>query len=153
VTVRFEHTAVVATPIDVVFDLSLDMDAHVASMARSRERIVGGVSHGRIGLGDQVTFRARHFGIPFLLTSRVTELDEPHRFVDEQVEGPFRSFRHEHLFRHEDGATVMVDRVRFDAPVGFVGDIAERVLLGRYLRRLIGQRSRHTKREAERRAS
>jgi len=153
VTVQFDHSVVIAAPIDDVFWLSLDVDAHVASMAHSGERIVDGVRHGRLGLGDQVTFRGRHFGIPFTLTSRVIELDEPHRFVDEQVRGPFRSFRHEHLFRSQDGATVMTDRLRFDAPVGVVGTVAERVVLGRYLRQLIEQRSRHTKREAERRAS
>jgi ligand-binding SRPBCC domain-containing protein len=153
VTVQFDHSVVIAAPIDDVFWLSLNVDAHVASMAHSGERIVAGVRHGRLGLGDQVTFRGRHFGIPFTLTSRVIELDEPHRFVDEQIRGPFRSFRHEHLFRSQDGATVMTDSVRFDAPVGVVGTVAERVVLGRYLRQLIEQRSQHTKREAERRVS
>ncbi len=55
-----------------------------------------------------------HFRIPFTMTSRVTELERPHRFVDEQVRGPFRSFHHEHIFEPFDNATLMIDRIRFD---------------------------------------
>lgn len=56
----------------------------------SGERIVGGVASGAMKLGDSVTRQARHFGIPFTMTSRITELTAPTRFVDEQVSGPFR---------------------------------------------------------------
>jgi ligand-binding SRPBCC domain-containing protein len=151
-TVEFEVTTVIAAPIEAVFDLSLDIDAHLQSMAASGERAVDGVTSGRIGLGEDVTWRATHFRIPFTMTSRVTELDRPHRFVDEQQRGPFRRFRHEHLFEVDEpgGGTVMRDRLSFDAPAGVVGRIAERLVLARYLEELIEQRGRHTKAEAER---
>lgn len=151
-TVEFEVTTVVAAPVEVVFDLSLDIDAHMASMAGSGEKAVGGVTSGQIGLGEDVTWRATHFGIPFTMTSRVTELERPRRFVDEQQRGPFRRFHHEHLFEESGGGTVMVDRVSFNAPAGVVGRLAERALLARYLESLIEQRGRHTKAEAERRS-
>lgn len=51
-TVEFEVTTLVAAPRDVVFDLSLDVDAHTASLADSDERAVGGVTRGLIGLGE-----------------------------------------------------------------------------------------------------
>jgi hypothetical protein len=65
VTVAFVHRTMIDAPPDVVFDLSLDIDAHLASMARSGERAIAGVTTGQIGLGEEVTWRARHFGIPF----------------------------------------------------------------------------------------
>ena len=151
-TVEFEVTIVIAAPIEAVFDLSLDIDAHVESMGASGERAVAGVTSGRIGLGEDVTWRATHFRIPFTMTSRVTELDRPRRFVDEQQRGPFRRFRHEHVFEIDGsgGGTVMVDRISFDAPAGIVGRLVERLVLARYVEGLIEQRSRHTKAEAER---
>ena len=91
-------------------------------------------------LGEEVTWRAWHFGVPFAVTSRITELDRPRRFVDEQARGPFRSFRYEHLFARRDNRTVMTDRVQFKAPVGVIGFAVERVLLEWYLRRLIAAR-------------
>jgi hypothetical protein len=77
VTVEFEHLTTIAAPIEVVFDLSLDIDAHLASMADSGERAIGGTTSGLIGLGETVTWRARHFGIPFTMTSKVTEWERP----------------------------------------------------------------------------
>lgn len=150
-TVEFEHVTTIAAPIEVVFDLSLDIDAHLASMADSGERAVAGTTSGLIGLGETVTWRARHFGIPFTMTSKVTEWDRPHRFVDEQIRGPFRSFHHEHRFEAVDGTTVMTDRVRFDAPVGPIGRVVEHLVLGRYLHKLIAERGQYLKAEAERR--
>jgi ligand-binding SRPBCC domain-containing protein len=74
------------------------------------------------------------------MTSRITELDRPRRFVDEQARGPFLSFRHEHLFARRDNRTAMTDRVQFKAPVGVIGFAVERFLLEWYLRRFIAAR-------------
>lgn len=73
-----------------LFGISLDIDAHAASMSQSGERAVDGVTAGRIALGQTVTWQARHFGIWFTMTSKITDLEEPIRFVDQQVSGPFR---------------------------------------------------------------
>ena len=96
--VTFECKTTIEASQPAVFDLSLSVDAHLESMAGSKERAIAGVTAGPIGLGEEVTWRAVHFGVPFRMTSRVTELERPRRFVDEQVRGPFHWFRHEHLF-------------------------------------------------------
>ena len=150
-TVQFDRETRIAAPVELVFDLSLDIDAHRASMSASNERAVAGVTSGHIGLGETVTWRATHFFVPFTMTSRVTELARPRRFVDEQVSGPFRSFHHEHLFEPRDGDTQMIDRIRFDAPLGAIGLLAERAVLATYLTRLITVRGAYLKAEAERR--
>jgi ligand-binding SRPBCC domain-containing protein len=152
VTVEFECSISIAAPVQAVFDLALDVDAHLASMAESDEQAVAGVTSGLIGLGETVTWRAKHFGVPFTMTSRITELDSPVRFVDEQQRGPFRRFRHEHLFEGIDGRTLMTDRISFDAPLWVIGDVVERAVLGRYLEKLIRERNDYLKLEAEERA-
>jgi ligand-binding SRPBCC domain-containing protein len=149
VTVFFELRTLIAASVDAMFDLSLSVDAHVGSMADSGERAVVGVTHGLISLGEEVTWKARHFGLPFTMTSRITELERPRRFVDEQVHGPFQRFHHEHLFEPDDGSTLMIDRVNFDAPLGPLGRIAERAVLGSYLPKLIQDRNEYLKRTAE----
>jgi ligand-binding SRPBCC domain-containing protein len=135
---------------ELVFDLSLDIDEHRASMSASNERAIAGVTSGRIRLGETVTWRATHFRIPFTMTSRVIELERPHRFVEEQVRGPFRAFHHEHLFEALDGATRMIDRIRFDAPLGPLGRLVERAILVSYLLELIVVRGGYLAGEAER---
>jgi ligand-binding SRPBCC domain-containing protein len=141
VSVSFECVTQLAVAPEAAFDLSSDVEAHTSSMARSGEQAVGGIRSGRLGLNDEVTWRARHFGVPWQMTSKITEWERPGRFVDEQVRGPFASFRHEHFFEPSETGTRMVDRVAFSAPLGGLGRLAERVLLGRYVQQLIETRN------------
>ncbi|MFB7891709.1 SRPBCC family protein [Microbacterium sp. NPDC056044] len=134
---------VTETPLsaEAIFDLSLDIDAHVASMSQSAERAVDGIVTGRIGLGETVTWRARHFGIWWTTTSQITALDRPTRFVDEQVRGPFKKFVHEHRFESIASGCRMTDTITVASPI--FGALAERVVLVPYLRRLIARRNAH----------
>ena len=134
---------VTETPLsaEAIFDLSLDIDAHVASMSQSAERAVDGIVTGRIGPGESVTWRARHFGIWWTMTSQITALDRPTRFVDEQVRGPFKAFVHEHRFESIATGCRMTDTITVASPV--FGALAERVVLVPYLRRLIAKRNAH----------
>jgi ligand-binding SRPBCC domain-containing protein len=149
VTVDFELVSHIAAPPERCFDLSLDIDLHVRSMTDSDERAVGGITSGRIGLGQTVTWRAKHLGIWWSMTSKVTALDRPSRFVDEQVKGPFSRFRHEHIFEPTSSGTRMVDRISFDAPAGPIGDLVERAVLGRYVRGLTEARNDFLRSQAE----
>jgi ligand-binding SRPBCC domain-containing protein len=146
-TLRLE--TVVRAPVEDCFDLSLSVDAHTASMGRSGERAVAGVTSGRMALGDTVTWQARHFGLSFRMTSRIVAWDRPARFVDEQVAGPFRSWSHEHTFTAVDEGTLMVDVARFEAPYGALGRAAEGLVLTRYMTRLLAQRNEWLRQELE----
>ncbi|MGM7667195.1 SRPBCC family protein [Microbacterium sp. A93] len=128
-------------PVERLFEVSLNIDEHLGSMADSGERAIGGVTTGAIQLGETVTWRARHFGVWFTMTSQITEHEWPRRFVDEQIAGPFRSFRHVHEYRTVGRTAVMTDTITLASPV--FGRLAEKLVLVPYLRRLIRQRNRH----------
>lgn len=150
VTVHLEITTQSALAPAVLMERSLNVDLHLSSMKESREEAVGGVTSGLIGLDEEVTWRARHFGVWWSMTSRVTELEPGRRFVDEQVRGPFRRFRHEHVFEPTKDGTLMIDRIDFDAPLGPIGDVAEKVLLRRHMRHLITSRNAHLEESSDR---
>ncbi|WP_449062847.1 SRPBCC family protein [Planomonospora algeriensis] len=146
----FEILTHVMAPPERVFDISLDVDVHTASMVGSSEKAVGGVTAGKLNLGDTVTWQARHFGIRWRMTSTISAYDRPGYFVDEQVSGPFKRWYHAHYFRpygHE--GTVMSDVVEFAAPLGLLGGIAEMLALRHYMPKLIMIRNQHIKQIAE----
>jgi ligand-binding SRPBCC domain-containing protein len=150
-SIRLE--TVIAAPIGDCFDLSLSVDAHAASMQASKERAIGGVTSGVMRLGDSVTWRARHFGIAFRMTSAITEYQPPGRFVDEQQHGPFRRWWHEHTFTPlVNGQTQMIDIVRFESPFGLLGYLADSLVLGYYMPHLLRQRNAWLKITLEERA-
>jgi len=132
------------------FRLSLSVDAHTASMGRSKERAVAGVTEGEMSLGDSVTWRAMHFGVPFRMTSAITAYDRPHRFVDQQARGPFREWWHEHTFIVQGGSTLMTDVVRYSAPAGPLGRLIDGLVLRSYMQRLLELRNAWLKSELER---
>lgn len=139
--VYFECVTHADAPCAELFEKSLSIDAHTGSMAGSGEQAVGGVTSGQIGLGEQVTWRAKHFGIPLRMTSEISELKEPSAFTDQQVRGPFKKFHHVHEFHAADAGTIMVDRIQFEAPLGPLGWLAERLVLSWYMPRLIRMRN------------
>ena len=73
--------------------------------------------------------------------SVISQYDAPHRFVDEQVSGPFRRWWHEHRFETVAGGTLMTDVVEFESPVGPVGRRVNALVLTRYLTKLLEQRN------------
>ena len=141
--VNFECTTRTNLSRPELFDLARSVDAHKESMAGSREEAVGGVTSGLLSQGEEVTWRAWHFGLPLKMTSRITEMEAPNYFVDEQIKGPFRRFRHVHEFTEVPAGSVMVDRIEFAAPFGIIGRLVERLVLARYLQELIESRNRH----------
>jgi ligand-binding SRPBCC domain-containing protein len=150
-TIRLE--TLIRAPAERCFDLSVDVDVHQASVPATLERAVGGTTSGRMGLGDQVTWEARHLGKLQRLTSQITAFDRPHRFVDEMVSGAFKSFRHEHIFEPSGDATLMVDVFDYESPLGPFGRLADVLFLRRYMAALLETRNRHLKALAELRHS
>ena len=128
-------------PIERCFDAARDLDLHLKSMADTNERAVAGRTSGLIELGEEVTWRARHFGITQHFTSKITAFDRPRYFQDTMQRGAFQSFVHDHFFAYENGITTMTDVLTFSAPLGLLGRIAEKLLLRRYLERLLTSRA------------
>lgn len=118
-------------------------------MSTSGETAIAGVQTGLIEMGQEVTWRARHFGVWHTLTSRITMYDRPSHFRDSMAEGAFRSFDHDHTFRREDGSTVVEDAFDFKSPMWLLGKIADAVVLKRYMRDLLVRRARELKMAAE----
>lgn len=58
-----ELTTLIAAPVERVFDLARSIDMHQDSMKGSGESAIAGVTSGLIGEGEEVTWRARHFGV------------------------------------------------------------------------------------------
>ena len=135
--------------IQTCFDLSRDIDFHQESLKHSNERTIAGRTSGLIELDESVTWEAKHFGITQRLTSKITEFNRPYYFVDEMVWGPFKSFKHEHLFEKILDKTLMTDKFHYESPYGLLGRLADSIFLKRYMTSLLSIRNKNLKDEAE----
>ncbi len=146
-----EFTTIKA-PIQRCFDLARSVEVHLSGNVHFGEQAVvtGGVSSGLIGLNQQVTWRAKHFGIRQKLTSHITALTPPTYFRDVMIKGAFKSMLHDHYFRPlPGGLTEMKDVFRFAAPVPVIGRIIEKLVLTEYMHALLQERNRVIKEIAE----
>ncbi len=85
--------------------------------------------------GALLEYRLRLWGIPIRWRTRIAVWEPPHRFVDEQIAGPYARWIHTHtLTDAPGGGTAVDDEVRYRLPYGVLGELAHplvRVQLGR----------------------
>lgn len=131
------------------FDLARSIEIHKKSTVRTNETVIAGKATGLLGLGESVTWRAKHFGIYQNLTSKITEYDSPNYFVDEMVKGAFKSFKHLHQFKKVENRTLMIDVFEYESPFGILGKLADWLILKRYMTNFLYQRGLVIKKCAE----
>jgi len=100
-------------------------------------------------LGDEVTWRAKHFGIYQKLSSKTTKLKAPFYFQDCMIKGAFSFLMHDHYFEENDGVTVMKDVFAYGVSYGFFGILFNKVVLKKYMIALLTERNRVIKEVAE----
>ncbi len=101
-----------------------------------RFRIVSDVGDGATSEGMLIDYRLRLRGVPIRWRTRITRFDAPHAFVDEQLRGPYRVWRHTHVFE-ADGPdrTRMIDTVEFVPRGGRpIARIVDRLFVAREVR-------------------
>jgi ligand-binding SRPBCC domain-containing protein len=137
-------------PVETCFNLARSIDLHKQSMQHTNERAIAGVTSGLIGLNQTVTWRARHFGLMLTMTSKITELMYATSLTDEQLDGPFKKLKHRHIFQHiSDSCTLMADEFEFESPLGFIGRLTDKLILKKYLTKLLLKRNATIKQTAE----
>lgn len=144
-----ELTTVIDVPIERCFDLARGIDLHKLSTQGTKEEAIAGVTYGLIGKGQQVTWRATHFGVAQTLTSMITELNSPYYFRDELIEGVFKMIKHDHVFEKVHDKTIMKDKFFFKSPGWIIGMAFDKIVLTRYLRNLLKKRNQVIKAFAE----
>ena len=66
--------------------------------------------------GTLIDYRLRLHGIPIRWRTRIALWEPPDRFIDEQIMGPYRLWRHLHTFESREGRTVCRDQVDYAVP-------------------------------------
>ena len=150
--IRFEETTLIGAPIARVFELSRSVEVHLLANVHDNEQALatGGVTTGLIDLGQQVTWRAKHFGFWHNLTSEVTAMEPPTYFQVTMVKGIFRFMQADHRLRSlPSGVTELKDIFAIAAPLPILGPIAEGLFLRRYMVALNRERNAVIKKLAE----
>lgn len=80
------------------------------------------------------------FGIQLDWCTEITHVEEGKYFVDEQRFGPYALWHHQHHFKAIDGGIEMIDIVNYAIPYGFIGRIANSILVASEVRKIFEYR-------------
>ena len=78
--------------------------------------------------------------LPIRWRTEIIEWEPGRRFIDRQVDGPFRLWEHTHTFEERHDGTLIRDTVLYRMPYGTLGAIAHRILVERDLERIFDYR-------------
>ncbi len=91
--------------------------------------------------GALIEYRLSLFGAPFGWQTEIEIYEPTRRFVDRQLRGPFRVWRHTHEFEDVAGGTRMTDHVEYELPLGPLGDIAHALFVKRTVAKIFDYRA------------
>jgi ligand-binding SRPBCC domain-containing protein len=91
--------------------------------------------------GARIDYQLTLYGIRLKWATLIESWDPPHRFVDVQLRGPYRVWRHTHRFISEGPGTRIVDDVEYELPLGPLGRLVDALWTRREVARIFGYRS------------
>lgn len=89
-----------------------------------------------MAVGTLIDYRIALFGVPLTWRTRIEVYEPGSRFVDTQLGGPYRFWRHTHEFNDAPGGTCMTDRVEYAIGFGLFGGAAHALFVRRTLDRI-----------------
>lgn len=124
------HT--VAAPIEDVWDFFTSPGALAEITPPAMRLEVLSRSTDRIEEGTTITYRMRPaLNVPVIWVAEVTRVEAPRLFVDTQVRGPHKYWRHQHIFNDLNGHTEIEDLIHYALPLGPLGAAADYLFLRR----------------------
>jgi ligand-binding SRPBCC domain-containing protein len=100
-----------------------------------------------MGPGTLIEYRLKLHRLRVDWLTRVEIWEPGRRFVDTQLRGPYRLWRHTHFFEDHRGGTRVRDCVSYELPLGPLGELARMLFVRRDLERIFDYRHTAVARE------
>lgn len=97
----------------------------------------------KIFAGQRIMYKVNI--LPFVRVrweTEITEVKHLESFTDEQRSGPYGLWRHRHEFRQTTGGLEMTDTLSYEAPLGLLGTIANRLFVERQVNGIFDYRNK-----------
>lgn len=142
-------TTFIKAPVERVFDLCRNTTVYKKALEGRKESLVAGTTGILVNAGDTITLSAKHLGKTRMITARVIEMNIPEKFVEEQIKGDLKSFRHEHHFKSVENGTLVIDLVEMEEPRDAIGSVLGKLFMKKYFETLLNKRNALVKLYAE----
>lgn len=138
---HFHSEQLVGRPVDEVFAFFADANNLEAITPRQLKFHILTPGPIRLAAGARIDYQLTLYGIPLKWATLIESWEPPHQFVDMQLRGPYRVWRHTHRFVSEGAGTRIVDDVDYELPLGPLGRLVDALWTRREVGRIFGYRS------------
>ncbi len=119
---RFEYFQFVPASLDVVWDFFSSPSNLSKITPPEMGFIITSPEQKEMYPGMFITYKVSPaFGIKLNWVTEITQINNRKFFIDEQRQGPYRTWHHEHHFKEVDGGIEMHDILYYAVPFGFIG--------------------------------
>lgn len=140
---QFIQTQKIPASVDVVWDFISSPDNlkeitpdYLDFMVTSKS------SNDKMYAGMIITYIVKPLlGLPLKWMTEITHVKDKEYFVDEQRVGPYKMWHHQHRIEPISGGVLMTDIVTYIPPFGFIGAIANSLLIKKQLKNIFDYRT------------
>ncbi len=140
---QFRRTQKIPASLDLVWDfISAPENLKRITPASMGFEITSGTSNQKMYEGMIISYRVRPLlQINTTWVTEITHVKPKKYFVDEQRIGPYKMWHHEHQIEEIEGGVLMTDIVSYQPPFGWIGTLANTLIIRRKLQSIFDYRT------------
>jgi len=105
--------------------------------------ILSNTKDDRMYNGQIVKYKVKPmFNLPLVWVSELKYINAPYFFVDEQKQGPYKVWHHQHFLFEVEGGVLVEDEVNYQLPMGILGRFAHWLFVRRQLQTIFDYRKK-----------
>lgn len=137
---RIHVTTFIAAPIERVFDLSRHLALYRFIFQNKNEKFSAATGTNLFAKNETMSINVTHAGKTRGSLLKITDLQKPLAFTEEQVKGDLANYKHQHYFRQIENGTIIIDYLDFGEPRDLIGRLLGKMYLKKYLEKLVQKR-------------
>lgn len=140
---RFEFSQFVPASLDVVWDF-FSSPANLSKITPPEMGfLITSPAYSEMYPGMFITYKVSPaLGIKLNWVTEITQVNQRKFFIDEQRQGPYSIWHHEHHFKEVNGGVEMRDILFYKVPFGFLGKLADLVFVRNKVKQIFGYREK-----------
>jgi ligand-binding SRPBCC domain-containing protein len=95
-----------------------------------------------MGVGTLIDYRLSLYKIPLKWQTKISHWEPPHRFIDEQLRGPYKLWIHEHSFSEVADGCLIRDKVQYQLKGGMISPLLNQLFVRADIERIFSYRKK-----------
>jgi ligand-binding SRPBCC domain-containing protein len=141
-------TTFIAAPVERVFDLSRSVSLVKQALLTNDILVSGEKTTGLLEEGESVTLQSKLLFKNRVWKLQLTKIVKPEMYIEEQVDGFFKNFKHEHYFKSCENGSFLIDQITYEEK-GIAGQLADKIIFRNYLMKILDIKNTSIKQAAE----